>query len=74
MIIVRGPRNLSQTNQLIYLRQSRFQGSIEADNDILTAEVFDEEILEGMKQINPLKAPGPDDMQAVFYQKLEHYR
>lgn len=41
----------------------------DTDNKFLTKEVTDQEILDAIKQINPLKAPGPDGMPAVFYQK-----
>lgn len=42
---------------------------IEVDNDSLTMEVSDEDILEAAKQINLLKTSGPNDMQAIFYHK-----
>lgn len=41
----------------------------EADNDTLTMDVSDEEILEAVKQMNAFKAPGPDGIQATFYIK-----
>lgn len=36
---------------------------------MITMEVSDEEILETLKQVNPLKAPGLGGMQAIFYHK-----
>lgn len=42
---------------------------LETDNDFLTNNVTDQEILDAIKQINPLKAPVPDDMLAILYQK-----
>lgn len=41
----------------------------EAESEFLTKDVINEEILEAAKQMNPLRAPGPDGMQAIFYQK-----
>lgn len=40
-----------------------------ADNDLLTREVTDDEILNAVKQISPLKALGSDGMLVLFYQK-----
>lgn len=40
----------------------------ESNNDRLTMDVSSKEILEAMKQINPPKAPGPNGIQAIFYQ------
>lgn len=39
------------------------------DNDWLTLEVADDEILQAIKQISHLKALGPDAMHAIVYQK-----
>lgn len=39
------------------------------DPGFLTKEVTDEEILNAVKQISPLEAPGSDGVLAVFYQK-----
>lgn len=41
----------------------------DANNEFLTKNVINEEILEAVKQINPLKAPGLNDTQAIFFQK-----
>lgn len=38
-------------------------------DDYLTKDVSNQEILDAIKQISPLKALGPDGMQAIFYQK-----
>lgn len=35
----------------------------------LTREFIREEVVAALKQIHPTKAPGPDDMSAVFFQK-----
>lgn len=45
---------------------------IDEDNDLPTKEVF--KIFEAMKQINQLKAPGSDGIQAILYQKMDYYR
>lgn len=42
------------------------------DNERLIAEATDEEIYQAVTQTNPLKAPGPDGMHAIFYQKYWH--
>lgn len=42
---------------------------IEAENEILTIESSDMEILKAVKHIKSLKAPGPDDKQVVFCRK-----
>lgn len=39
------------------------------DNEWLTRDVTEEETRQIVNQINPLKALGPDDMHAIFYQK-----
>lgn len=44
------------------------QDIIEAINECLTREVTDEEIFDTLKQINLIKSPGPNSMQAIFYQ------
>lgn len=36
------------------------------DNSLLTAQVTDDEILEAVKSIGALKAPGPDGLHASF--------
>lgn len=41
----------------------------EANNDMLIVEIYLAEILKAVKQINPLKTPGPDGLQATFYHK-----
>ena len=41
----------------------------EEENRELIKEVIEEEILTAFSQINNLKAPGPDRLQASFYQK-----
>lgn len=41
----------------------------DTDNDFLTKEVRDQEILDAVKHISPLKALGPNGMLAVCYQK-----
>lgn len=40
-----------------------------AANEMLAIEISDEEILYALKQINPLKAPSPNDIQDIFYHK-----
>lgn len=42
------------------------------DNERLIVEATDEEIYQAVTQTNPLKAPGPDGMHAIFYQKYWH--
>lgn len=42
---------------------------IDVDNEFLTKDVTNEDILETIKHINPLKAPSPDGMKVIFYQK-----
>lgn len=34
---------------------------------MISKDVSNQEILEAIKQMSPLKAPGPDGMQAIFY-------
>lgn len=41
----------------------------DVDNDPLTMEVSDAKIFEAMNKVNPLKAPCPDGMEAIFYHK-----
>lgn len=41
----------------------------EVDNELLTMEVSDVEILEAVKHINALKTPGLKGMQAISYKK-----
>lgn len=38
-------------------------------NEFLTKDISDQEILDAIKQINPLKAPSPEGMQVIFYKK-----
>lgn len=40
----------------------------DANNDFLTKDVSGQEIMDTIKQINCLKAPGLDSMQTIFYQ------
>lgn len=47
------------------------RGISAADNEYLTKEITEEEILGVVKQINPLKAPGLDELQAIFYKKKQ---
>lgn len=42
----------------------------ESENEFLTKQDTDDEIFKAVKQINSLKAPGPNVMQAVFYQNV----
>lgn len=42
---------------------------MEANNDLWTKDVLDEEILEVVKQYDFPKTPNPDRMQDIFYQK-----
>lgn len=37
---------------------------------MISIQLSDEEIFKVMKQINPLKAPGPDSMEAIFCYKI----
>lgn len=39
------------------------------DNEFLTKEVADDETFEVLKQMVPMKAPGLDGMQAIYYEK-----
>ena len=39
---------------------------------ILSSDVTTDEIKIAMFQMGPTKAPGPDDMNALFYQKFWH--
>lgn len=41
----------------------------EIDNGMPTIEVSDTIIFEAVKQINPLRAPSRDGIQAIFYHK-----
>uniref|UniRef100_A0A2N9IQD1 CCHC-type domain-containing protein n=1 Tax=Fagus sylvatica TaxID=28930 RepID=A0A2N9IQD1_FAGSY len=41
-------------------------------NQTLTAQFTKEEVLTAMKQMGPLKAPGPDGMPPIFYQSYWH--
>ncbi|XP_074304372.1 uncharacterized protein LOC141639082 [Silene latifolia] len=41
-------------------------------NEILTREYDEEEVLEALNQMHPLKAPGPDGMNGLFYQTYWH--
>lgn len=41
----------------------------DVDNDVLTKEVINEEIVEALKQTNLLKALGPDGVQSIFDHK-----
>ena len=38
-------------------------------NQFLTKEFTKEEVEEALKQMHPTKAPGPDGMSAIFFQK-----
>ena len=42
---------------------------IDEVNESLTREFTSEEVVATLKQIHPKKAPGPDGMSAVFFQK-----
>lgn len=44
----------------------------EEQNLQLTRSFSKEEIGEVLKKMQPTKAPGPDEMQAIFYQKFWH--
>lgn len=61
-------RKRSKLDQSINLSQaiSLSRDLSEANDDMLIMEVSDEEIFEAVKLINPLKAPGLDDMQVIF--------
>lgn len=39
----------------------------ETDNDMLTIGALNKKILEVVRQMNPLKGPGPDGIQDIFY-------
>lgn len=41
----------------------------EADNELLTVEVTDDEIFKVVKQTNLIKVPSPDVMQVIFCEK-----
>ncbi|XP_074305989.1 uncharacterized protein LOC141641217 [Silene latifolia] len=41
-------------------------------NSLLKAEFREEEIVEALNQMHPLKAPGPDGMNGLFYQTYWH--
>lgn len=41
-------------------------------NDALMRSFSKEEIYSALKQMQPCKAPGPDDMHAIFYQRFWH--
>lgn len=38
-------------------------------NDILTVQMTEEEVRKALFLMNPKKAPGPDGLTAMFYQK-----
>lgn len=46
-----------------------FRQITEADNLLPIIDVIHKEIHEVIKQFRPLKAPSPDGIQVVFYQK-----
>lgn len=54
-------------NMLQFYLLSKYINDV--DNEFLTKEVTDEEIVEALKQINPLKTSGLDGIQAIFYHK-----
>lgn len=54
-----------QTNPL-------FKDITDEDNVWLNRDAADEEICQTVQQISPLKAPGLDDMHAIFDHKLRH--
>ncbi|KAL6227690.1 hypothetical protein ACLB2K_001647 [Fragaria x ananassa] len=67
-------KRFSSDSEPSSLELERFLGTISPcidaiDNELLTAQVNDEEILEAVKSIGHLKAPGPDGLHAIFYQK-----
>ena len=41
-------------------------------NVVLSSEFTAEEVKVALFQMGPTKAPGPDDMNALFYQKFWH--
>ncbi|XP_074306422.1 uncharacterized protein LOC141641666 [Silene latifolia] len=44
----------------------------ESMNEVLRQEYREEEVVEALNQIHPLKAPGPDGMNGLFYQTYWH--
>ena len=41
-------------------------------NFMLTTQCTKEEVWDAFNQMHPCKAPGPDEMQVIFYQKFWH--
>jgi hypothetical protein len=44
-----------------------------AQASALTQNVTKEEVLQALNQMHPLKSPGPDGFQAVFFKKILAY-
>lgn len=50
---------------------NKFSGRVTKEmNDELTKDYIGEEIVEALSQMHPTKAPGPNGMDPVFYQRF----
>lgn len=54
---------------VIKLIESKVTGDM---NDVLMQSYTEEEIKKALNQMHPAKAPGPDGMPSLFFQKFWH--